>query len=248
RCSNVILGSADPEYVPEGTDLVGALLSAGAELAGLLQEMAEQRRAEPRDDLTTALVLADVDGERLSDAEIASFFILLLVAGNETTRNAITHTLVALTCNPEQRLRWQRDITRVERSAVEEVVRWARPVRWMRRTVTCDVELSGQWLHEGDKVLLFYSSANRDEAVFDDPFSFDVGRSPNPHLGFGGAGPHFCLGAHLARREIAVMWRELFARLPDIRAVGEPLRLTSSFINGIKHVDCDFTPARTRAS
>jgi cytochrome P450 len=240
RNTNVILGAADPEYVPEGTDVVTALLTAGGELSTLLQEMAVDRRANPKDDLTTALALAEVDGERLDDAEIASFFILLLVAGNETTRNAISHTLIALTERPDQREIWQRDVEGVMPTAVEEIVRWASPVRWMRRTVTGEVELAGQQLHEGDKLLLFYSSGNRDESAFADPFRFDVLRDPNPHLGFGGAGPHFCLGAHLARQEITCMWRELFARVPGIRATGEPERLTSSFINGIKRVSCDW--------
>ncbi len=220
-----------------------ALLAAGAELAGLLEEVSRVRRAEPRDDLTTALALAEVDGERLSDAEIASFFILLCVAGNETTRNAISHGLIALTDHPDQREIWQADPTGVTRTAVEEIVRWATPVTWMRRTATRDVQLAGVDLHRDDKLLLFYCSANRDEAVFADPYRFDVCRAPNPHLGFGGAGPHFCLGAHLARREISVMWRELLRRVPDIRAVGEPKRLVSSFINGIKAVDCDFAVA-----
>jgi cytochrome P450 len=243
RCTNVILGSADPDYVPEGVDVPTALLAAGAELAGLLEEVSQARRAEPRDDLTTALALAEVDGERLSDAEIASFFILLCVAGNETTRNAISHGLIALTDHPDQREIWQADPTGVTRTAVEEIVRWATPVTWMRRTATRDVQLAGVDLHRDDKLLLFYCSANRDEAVFADPYRFDVRRAPNPHLSFGGAGPHFCLGAHLARREISVMWRELLRRVPDIRAVGEPKRLVSSFINGIKAVDCDFAVA-----
>ena len=241
RCTNVILGSGDPDYVPAGTDTVSAVLGAGAELAGLLQETATARRADPADDLTTALALAEVDSERLDDSEIASFFILLVVAGNETTRTAISHALLALTDFPEQRAAWQGDVDGVSRTAVEEIVRWSSPVRWMRRSVTQDVELGGQALRAGDKVLLYYASANRDEAVFANPDRFDVRRDPNPHLGFGGAGPHFCLGAHLARREIAVMWRELFARLPDIRAAGEPEWLASSFINGVKRLPCTFT-------
>ncbi|CUU57451.1 Cytochrome P450 [Parafrankia irregularis] len=241
RCTNVILGSADADYVPEGTDIVAALLGAGAELAALLQETAAARRANPADDLTTALALAEVDGERLDNGEIASFFILLLVAGNETTRTAISHALLALTAFPAQREIWQRDIDGTTATAVEEIVRWASPVRWMRRTVTREVDVAGQRLTAGDKVLLFYSSANRDESVFTGPDRFDVRRDPNPHLGFGGHGPHFCLGAHLARREISVIWRELFARMPDIHAVGEPEWLASSFINGVKRLNCDFT-------
>lgn len=241
RCTNVILGSGDPDFVPDGADIVGALLGAGAELAELLREMTTQRRATPTDDLTTALALAEVDGEQLDNAEIVSFFILLLVAGNETTRTAISHALLALTAFPDQREIWRADLAGVSRTAVEEIVRFASPVRWMRRTVTGDVELAGQRLSPGDKVLLFYSSANRDEAVFADPDRFDVRRDPNPHLGFGGAGPHFCLGAHLARREIAVVWRELLRRTPDIHPTGQPEWLASSFINGVKRLNCDFT-------
>ena len=241
RCSNIILGAQDPEYVPEGANIAQALLGAGAELAGLLSGMARQRRAAPTDDLVTALATAEVDGQSLTDAEIGSFFILLVVAGNETTRNAISHALVALTGHPEQRARWQRDFDALAPTAVEEIVRWATPVAWMRRTATREAELAGETIRAGDKVLLFYTSANRDETVFADPYRFDLARSPNPHLGFGGAGPHYCLGAHLARREIAEVYRELFSQLPDIRAVGEPHRLRSSFINGIKHLECTFT-------
>ncbi|MBL7486492.1 cytochrome P450 [Frankia sp. AgB1.9] len=240
RCTNVILGSGDPDFVPPGADIVAALLGAGAELAELLQEMAVRRRADPTNDLTTALALAEVDGEQLDNAEIVSFFILLLVAGNETTRTAISHALLALTAFPEQRDIWRDDLAGVSRTAVEEIVRWASPVRWMRRTVTGEVQLSGQRLNPGDKVLLFYSSANRDEAVFTDPDRFDVRRDPNPHLGFGGAGPHFCLGAHLARREISVIWRELLTQLPDLHASGDPEWLASSFINGVKRLSADW--------
>ena len=246
RCSNVILGAGDPEYVPEGDDIAMALLTAGGELSELVQELARARRADPREDLTSALALAEVDGERLTDQEIASFFILLAVAGNETTRNAISHGLDLLTRHPDQRAAWQADLDGVTPTAVDEIVRWASPVTWMRRTVLQPTEMQGKALQPGAKLLLFYNSGNRDEDVFADPFAFDIRRSPNPHIGFGSAGPHFCLGAHLARREIAVMYRELFTRLPDIAAVGEPQRLRSSFINGIKHMDCTFTPVAAR--
>ena len=242
RNSNIILGAADPEYVPEGGDLAPVLLGAGAELSELVQRLVRERRETPTSDLVSALANAEVDGERLSDSEIGSFFVLLSVAGNETTRNGITHALAALTANPEQRDAWRGDFEGVAPTAVEEIVRWSSPVTWMRRTVTTDTELGGQPLHAGDKLLLFYASGNRDETVFDRPDAFDVRRSPNPHLGFGGAGPHHCLGAHLARREITVMYRELFRRLPDIRAVGEPERLKASFVNGIKHLRAEFTP------
>jgi cytochrome P450 len=234
--SNIILSNGDPEYIPEGADVVATLLGAGAELSQLVQELGNQRREHPTDDLTSALVNASVDGEQLDPSELGSFFILLVVAGNETTRNAISHALHQLTINPDQKAIWAADYDGIAPTAVEEVVRWGSPVIWMRRTALRDATLGGQAVKEGDKFLLFYSSANRDDAVFADPFTFDVRRTPNDHVGFGGPGPHFCLGAHLARREITVMWRELFRRVPGIRATAEPDRLRSSFINGIKHL------------
>jgi methyl-branched lipid omega-hydroxylase len=242
HATNVILSGGDTEFIPEGNDPLVAGLEAGATLTGLMKELGATRVEHPTDDLTTALITTNIDGEALTHDELASFFILLLSAGNETTRNSISHALLALTEHPDQRALWQADPTTIAATGVDEVVRWASPVIWMRRTVTEDTVLSGQELHEGDKVLLFYNSANRDEDAFDDPFTFDVRRSPNPHFGFGAAGPHFCLGAHLARREIDVMVRELLRRLPDIEASGEPDRLRSSFINGIKHLPCRFTP------
>ncbi len=243
HATNVILSGGDPEFIPEENDPVVAGLEAGATLTGLMKELGAARGENPTDDLTTALITTNIDGEALTHDELASFFILLLTAGNETTRNSISHALLALTEHPDQRALWQADPTTIAVTGVDEVVRWASPVIWMRRTVTEDTVLSGQELHEGDKVLLFYNSANRDEDAFDDPFTFDVRRSPNPHFGFGAAGPHFCLGAHLARREIDVMVRELLRRLPDIVSSGEPDRLRSNFINGIKHLPCRFTPA-----
>jgi len=237
--SNIILSQGDPEYIPESTDpgmVVTALLNAGQELSQIVQELGEERRKNPTDDLTSALVNAEVDGERLTDQELGSFFILLVVAGNETTRNAISHALLLLTEHEEQKAAWAADFEALAPTAVEEIVRWASPVIYMRRTVTQDTVYDGHQFKEGDKLLLFYNSGNRDEDVFDDPFTFDIRRDPNPHVGFGGPGPHFCLGAHLARREITVMWRELLSRVPNIRATGEPDRLLSSFINGVKHL------------
>ena len=243
--TNVILGAGDPEYVGElePDELIGALLIAGAELAGLMEEMVEERKKHPTDDLTTALITPDEDGEVLSQSDLNSFFILLLVAGNETTRNAISHGLYELTRNPDQKKTWLEDFDGHARSAVEEIVRWATPVMQMRRTLHEDHVLSGVELKTGDKVLLFYSSANRDEDAFENPFEFDITRASNNHVGFGGPGPHFCLGANLARREITVMFRELFKRLPDIHSVGEPDYLNSNFVNGIKHLRAEFTPA-----
>jgi cytochrome P450 len=249
--SNVILGFTDPEYVAEQDDpmaITMALLTAGQDLANMVTELAEERLREPANDLITALAVTEVDGERLTPAEMASFFILLVVAGNETTRNAIAHGLVALTDHPDQQRRWAEDLPGLTPTAVEEVVRWASPVAHFRRTVTRDgVRLGDHEFQEGEKVVLWYGSANRDEAVFEDPFRFDVGRTPNDHVAFGGPGPHFCLGAHLARREVAVVFNELLSRLPDIHAVGEPDLLRSGFINGIKHLRAEFTPAPRRS-
>ncbi len=242
HASNVILSMGDVEYIPEGADPVVTLLNAGAELAALMEGLAAFRVDNPTDDLTSELLHANVDGESLTHAELSSFFILLLVAGNETTRNAISHGLWALTEHPDQRAAWMADVDGVTPTAVDEIVRWATPVTFMRRTVTGPTTLSGHDFKEGDKCILFYNSANRDEEIFENPDRFDVLRTPNPHIGFGAPGPHFCLGAHLARREITVMYKELFKHLPDIRAAAEPDRLLSSFINGIKHLPCTFSP------
>ena len=208
-----------------------------------MHDLRAHRLENPADDLTSALAHAEIDGDRLSDQELGSFFILLATAGNETTRNAISHGMKALCDYPDQHALWAADFEGLARTAVEEIVRWSTPVIFMRRTTTRPVELGGQKLPENAKMILFYSSGNRDEDVFDEPFRFDLRRSPNEHVGFGGPGPHFCLGANLARREITIMFRELFTRLPDLRITGEPDRLASSFINGIKHMPCAFTPA-----
>jgi methyl-branched lipid omega-hydroxylase len=238
--STVILSGGDPELIEDQDDPLGAFLLAGMELAGLMERLAAERLAHPRPDLTTALVTTEVDGERLSSQEIASFFILLLVAGNETTRNAISQGVLALHEFPEQRARWAAD-PGLDRTAVEEVVRWASPVTWMRRTATRDGEVNGHRFRAGDKFLLLYAAANRDPAVFRDPEVLDLARDPNPHVGFGSKGPHFCLGAHLARRELAVTFRALFDQLPDLEVTGEPDRLRSSFVNGVKRLPARLT-------
>ncbi len=240
--TNVILGATDPEYVPDQTDILTAILTAGGDLAALMTEVAESKRGGDGTDLTSQLMNAELEDDRLTGADLASFFILLVVAGNETTRNAIAWGLKFLTDHPDQHAVWAADFERVSQTAVEEIVRLASPVTYMRRTVLADTEVGGQHLAAGDKLAMFYLAANRDEAVFDRPYAFDVRRDPNPHVGFGGPGPHFCLGAHLARREITVMFRELFQRLPDIRATGEPQPLSSSFIHGVKHLQAEFTP------
>ncbi len=244
--TNIILGAGDPDFVSEPQKIIPALLQAGAELAQLVQELGRKRRQEPGDDMISALVNAELEGERLSDSELGSFFVLLAVAGNETTRNAISHGMKALCDHPEQRRIWREDFDAVAPTAVEEIVRWATPVIHFRRTATRDTEIGGQAICAGEKVVLWYNSANRDEAVFDDPFRFDVRRKPNEHVGFGGPGPHYCLGAHLARREITVMFRELFRRLPDLEVSGPPDRLASFFIHGIKRMPCTFTPGGAR--
>ncbi|HEU0101118.1 MAG TPA: cytochrome P450 [Mycobacteriales bacterium] len=233
--TNVILSGGDPEFVQSPDVALTAFLSAGGSLADLMTRLAAQRLAVPTGDLTSALVNTEIDGERLTHQEIASFFILLCVAGNDTTRTAISHGVHALSLAPGQRAAWAAD-PGLTKTAVEEIVRWSSPVRWMRRTATQDVEVGGRQFRAGDKFLLFYNSANRDPAAFDDPDVLDLSRSPNPHVGFGGPGPHFCLGAHLARREIAVAFRVLFELMPDLEVVGEPDRLQSSFVNGIKRL------------
>lgn len=241
--TNIILGASDPEYVDPESDILTALLTAGGALSELMFEVADSKRGKDTDDLTTILVNAELDGEKLSQQDIASFFILLVVAGNETTRNAISWGLKYLTDNPDQRAIWQADFEGVGPKAVEEIVRLASPVTYMRRTALVDAELGGQQISAGDKLCMYYLAANRDEDVFEDPYTFNVQRDPNRHIGFGGPGPHFCLGAHLARREILVMFRELFNTVPDIAATSEPDLLSSAFIHGIKHLDATFTPS-----
>lgn len=236
--TTVLMGAGDDEASGEFSEFV----TAAASLAHYGVALAEDRRTRPADDLCTGLVRAEVDGERLTSEEIASFFILLSAAGNETTRNAISHGLVALTRYPEQRDTWWSDFDRVAPTAVEEIVRWASPLKFMRRNLTEDIEMRGIAMKAGDKVSLWYSSANRDEARFGNPWLFDVTRDPNPHVGFGGGGVHFCLGANLARREIRVAFEELHRRIPDVAAVEEPAILRSAFVHGIKRLPVAWTP------
>ena len=196
--TNVILGVGDPEYVSTMEELMGA----GMELFQYGLALAEDRAANPRDDITSSLMAAEIEDEngrhRLTTSELGSFFLLLVAAGNETTRNAISHGMYALTNHPEQREIWTSDFAAVTPTAVEEVVRWATPVINFRRTASRDAVVGGQEIKTGDKVVMFYNSANRDERQFPDPFRFDVTRTPNEHVGFGAGGPHFCLGANLA--------------------------------------------------
>ncbi|MEY2642388.1 MAG: hypothetical protein RLZZ368_1035 [Actinomycetota bacterium] len=233
--TNVILGVGDPEFVGSYEDLMTVAL----EMFMYAQALGESRVGNPQDDVTSAMMNAVVDGERLTPQEFGSFFILLVVAGNETTRNAISHGMKLLTDFPDQRKIWFDDFDTHTRSAVEEIVRYATPVIHFRRTVTEDTVLSGQPLKAGENVVMFYASGNRDERVFDNPHAFDVTRPVAPaQVGFGAGGPHFCLGANLARREIQVMFDEIRRRLPNMRITGEPAYLQSSFINGIKRMPC----------
>jgi cytochrome P450 len=242
--TNVILGGGDPEYMGDG-DPMATLVGSALELIGIMNELAEERKANPTDDLTSRLVHNELGEDMLTPEEIGSFFILLAVAGNDTTRTAISHGMNLLGQHPDQRRIWQDDVAGVTDTAVEEIVRMASPVTFMRRTATDDHTVSDHRFSEGDKVVLFYGAANRDPREFDDPERFDVRRDPNPQLGFGGPGPHFCLGAHLARRELSVAFRQLFARLPDIEVCGDAVPLNSAgipLVGGIKHLPVRFTP------
>jgi cholest-4-en-3-one 26-monooxygenase len=230
--SNRMIGSEDPEYFVEQEEVFSAFF----EMFVYAQQLAETRRADPADDIITALLSAEVDGESLSDMDFNLFFLLLSVAGNETTRNAIAHGMNAFLEHPDQWELLASDPAAHIDGTVEEILRWASPVMYFRRNATRDVELGGCTIQAGDKVSLWYVSANRDEDVFDDPFRFDITRTPNPHIAFGGGGPHFCLGAQLARLEIKLLFEELVARHPRVEALGPPDRLRSNFIGGIKHL------------
>ena len=237
--TNIILSQGDPEFVPEGQNPLEAFLGAGAALAQLIDDIADQADGSDGDTLTHALVNAEIDGDKLTREEIQSFFVLLCTAGNETTRNSISWGLTYLTADPGQKALLQSDLEAHMPGAVEEIVRHASPVIHFRRTVTRDgAQLGDTVFNEGDKVVLFYGSGNRDDAVFDDPYAFDITRDNRNQIGFGGPGPHFCLGAHLARRQINVLFKELLSQMPGIHAVGDPDRLRSSFINGVKHLEC----------
>ncbi|KUI31019.1 cytochrome P450 [Mycobacterium sp. GA-2829] len=231
--SNCIMNTDDPDFDSDPT-------VANAELMGYAYTMAEERRRCPADDIVTRLVQADMggeDGESLGDVEFAFFVILLAVAGNETTRNAMTHGMNAFFDNPDQWELFKRD--RPE-TAVDEIVRWATPVHCFQRTALADVELGGVTIRKGQRAGLFYSSANYDDEVFEDPFRFDILRDPNPHLGFGGNGAHYCIGANLARMEIKLIFNELADQIPDIAKLGEPQRLRSGWINGVKELPVSY--------
>ncbi|GAA1119694.1 cytochrome P450 [Nocardiopsis composta] len=232
--SNEMLGYDEPEF---GMDPA----VASAEILGFAMALAGERRADPRGDIVSELVQADVDGRGLTDDEFGFFVILLAVAGNETTRNAITHGMLAFHRNPEQ---WELYKRERPRTAADEIVRWATPVIAFQRTATADTEIGGRPIAAGERVGLYYSSANFDEEVFDDPFTFDVTRDPNPHLGFGGTGAHYCLGANLARMEIDLIFNAIADEMPGIEVTGEPERFRSAWINGVKHLPVRYAQPR----
>jgi len=231
--SNSIMNTDDPDFDSDPT-------VANAELMGYAYTMAEQRRKCPADDIVTRLVQADMGegaGESITEVEFAFFVILLAVAGNETTRNAMTHGMNAFFENPDQ---WELFKRERPDTAIEEIIRWATPVHCFQRTATADTELGGVAIRKGQRVGLFYSSANYDEDVFENPFEFDILRNPNPHLAFGGNGAHFCIGANLARMEIKLMFNEIANQIPDISKLAEPQRLRSGWINGVKDLQVSY--------
>jgi cytochrome P450 len=240
---DTMIGNTDPEYTSFVIDrddtsdyrLMPFRSPAAADMMNYGHRMAEIRQGDPQSDLVTKLVHAEVDGDRLSTRDFDNFFVLLVVAGNETTRNGISHGMQALMDNPDQ-LRLLQDEPSLIPSAVEEMLRWGSPTIMFRRTATRDTELRGVRIAEGDKVVVWFASADYDEEVFPDPFRFDVRRSPNRHFAFGAGGPHFCLGAPLARLEMRVIFEELLPRIASIEPAGEVSRLRSNFINGIKHM------------
>jgi cytochrome P450 len=236
--SNRLIGFEDPEFMKDAANLTAAI-----EMYGYADRLAEDRLASPQDDITTLLLNAEVEGEKLSRPEFSAFFLLLAVAGNETTRNLISHGMRLLIEHPKARERLLADRTLLP-SAIEEMLRFSPPVMYFRRTATQDAEIGGVPIAAGDKVTVWYPSANRDEDVFERPDVFDITRDPNDHLAFG-VGEHFCLGSHLARLEIRVMFERLLERLPDIRPNGPVRYLHSHFINGVKSMPVRFTPEAT---
>lgn len=234
--SNRMIGSTDPDYTggPEDATV------AATELYMYANEMAAQRRVEPRNDLVTTLITAD-GGDQLSEHEFDLFVLLLSVAGNETTRNGISHGLLALIEHPDAFNALKADPSLVP-SGVEEMLRWATPVNHFLRTATCDAELHGTQIRQGDAVVMLYASANRDEEVFDHPFTFDVTRHPNPHVTFGGGGPHHCLGFNLAKMEMRILFEELVTKVGKVELRGDVAKLRSAFIHGIKQLPVTLTP------
>ncbi len=239
--SNQLVGFDDPELqeTPEVAQM------AAAEIYMYAQKIADERRQEPRDDIATKLLQPDDEGNLLTDEEFNLFILMLTIAGNETTRTATAGGMLAFFEHPDQ---WERLKAHPElmRTAADEIVRWTSPLNLFRRTATQDVELRGKTIKAGDKVVMFYPSGNRDEDVFPDPFVFDIARDQSGHIGFGGGGPHFCLGTHLARMNLTILFGALAERLPDIRLDGEVRRMRSNFVNGYKEIPVRFTPTPKR--
>jgi cholest-4-en-3-one 26-monooxygenase len=238
--SNRMIGIDDPEYASDDNTV------ASAELYMYVNELAKKRKSDPRDDIVTRLINAEVDGDKLTELEFDMFMMLLTIAGNETTRNTTAWGMWALMQNPDQYQALRGDLDGKIDRAIEEILRWATPVYHFRRTATADTAIRGQEIRSGDKVVIWHTSANRDEDVFVDPFRFDIERWPNEHIAFGGGGPHFCLGANLARMELKLIFREVLERIPDMRMVGEPQMLRSNFIGGVKHLPVAYTPGARR--
>jgi cholest-4-en-3-one 26-monooxygenase len=237
-------GDSDPEYFVAEDQV----LNAQIEMFAYVQDLCQERRKAPRDDIMTELMQAELEGNKLSDPELAAFFMFLASAGNETTRNAATHGVCAFLDDPDEWDKLVQDPEGLVASATEEILRWASPVMCLRRNVTSDTELRGHALKAGDKVGIWFVSANRDEEVFEDPFRFDIERQPNEHVAFGGGGPHFCLGASLARLELRVLFEELARRVPAIRSLGPPAPLRSNIVAGIKHLPVDLSATPVRSS
>jgi cholest-4-en-3-one 26-monooxygenase len=235
--SNRMIGQEDPEYqiTPEVAQ------EAAMELYSYAAALFSEKRANPHEDLMSILTQVEVEGEQLSELELELFFLLLTVAGNETTRNLMSGAMHAFFENPGQWEKLRQDRSLLP-SAIEEMLRFVTPVMNFRRQSTKPFVLRDQQIDEDQKVVFFHSSANRDEDVFENPDTFDITRNPNPHMAFGGGGPHFCLGANLARMEIRVMYDHLLDRLPDIHADGDVQRLQSAFISGVKHLPVAFAP------
>ncbi len=240
RAANDLVCWNDAEQIDVDGDNLMVMLNAMGILHNAAFDLCDKRRAQPADDVISALVAAEVEGQRLTDEDIAAFFCLICVAGNDTTRQTTSIAMKALCDFPDQRALLMADFDGVIGTAVDEFVRWASPVMTFRRTARVDTEISGQPILAGDKVLLLYPSGNRDEAVFPDPYRFDVTRADNDHVGFGGGGVHYCLGAHVAKVQLRSIFRELLTRVPDLD-VGEPDHLVSNFIHGIKRMPCTFS-------
>ena len=238
--SNRMVGADDPEYNKD-PDNKGDATVAAAELYMFANALGEARRIDPKDDIVTKLINAEIDGDKLTSEEFELFILLLAVAGNETTRNATAHGMHAFMTYPDEFAKLQAH-PELMASAVEEVLRWSSPVLYFRRTATRDLELRGKQIKDGDKIAMWHVSGNRDEEVFEDPFRFDITRTPNDHVAFGGGGAHFCLGANLARLELRLLFEQLVSRTPDMHLAGEVQRLRSNFIGGIKHIPVEFTP------